>query len=160
MVHVVAVGRLTDPGLAACCAEYASRIRKVLKLEIREVRPPQGRLRVTERLKLEGDRILKAVPSGARMVALTRQGTEDSSEEFAQRWGRWMEERRDVAFVIGGAYGLDPRVLERCEFKLSLSKLTFPHELARLILLEQLYRALTILAGSPYHKAAGPTIAE
>lgn len=160
VVHVIAVGRLTEPGLGAACQDYARRIRRVLKLEVREVRAPSGRFRPRERVKMEGERLLQAVPRGARTVALTRLGTAQSSEEFARTLKRWMQEGRDVAFIIGGAYGLDPEVLECCDFKLSLSKLTFPHELARLILLEQLYRALTILAGSPYHKAAGPELAE
>lgn len=160
VVYVVAVGRLTDPGLAACCEEYARRIRKAVKLEIREVRTPAGRLRPSERLKLEGERLLEAIPQNARLVGLTRLGTAESSEQFARRLARWIEQGRDLAFVIGGAYGLGSRVLQRCDFKFSLSQLTFPHQLARLILLEQLYRALTILAGSPYHKAAGPLVAE
>jgi 23S rRNA (pseudouridine1915-N3)-methyltransferase len=150
---------LTQPGLAACCEEYVRRIRKSVKLEIREVRTPAGRFHPSQRLKLEGERLLEAVPSGALMVGLTRAGTAQSSEEFARCLGRWREEGRDVAFVIGGAYGLDSNVLGRCDFRLSLSKFTFPHELARLILLEQLYRALTILAGSPYHKSAGQGLA-
>lgn len=99
--------------------------------------------------------MLAALPGGTRVVALTRAGRAESSPDFARRLAGWQRKAQDVAFVIGGACGLDRRVLERSEIHLSLSAMTLPHELARVILLEQLYRATTILAGTPYHKGPG-----
>lgn len=153
-LHVVAVGRVADPALRNACAEYAARVRRVWKLEIREVRAPAGHYSPAERRRREGERLLAALPPGSLWVALTRPGTVETSEGLARRLAGWQAAARRVAFVIGGAEGLDQRVLQRCEFALSLSALTFPHELARLILLEQLYRALTLLKGTPYHRGA------
>jgi 23S rRNA (pseudouridine1915-N3)-methyltransferase len=88
-------------------------------------------------------------------VALTRGGRAPTSEQFARQVGRWREEARDVAFLLGGAYGLADALIEGAATTLSLSPLTLPHELARLVLLEQLYRAGTIQRGEPYHKGRG-----
>ncbi len=103
-------------------------------------------------MRLESDALFTAVPRGSRIVALARGGEVQTSEHFAQEVERWRLEARDVAFLVGGAYGLDQRLLERADQRISLSRMTLPHELARLVLLEQLYRALTILRGEPYHK--------
>lgn len=154
IAYVVAVGRITDAGLRDLCADYAGRLRRSLRLELREVRAAPGRAAPAVRLRAEADRLLAALPPGARVVALTRTGRAESSPDFARRLAEWRREGRDVAFVIGGAFGLDRRVLDRSDSRLSLSAMTLPHELARVVLLEQLYRASTILAGTPYHKAS------
>lgn len=152
VVHVVAVGRLADPGLRAACGDYASRVRRVWGLEVHEVRSPAGRFSPAERMRREGERLLAALPRSALAVALTPAGRSETSEGFARRLGEWQASGRNVAFVLGGADGLDAQVIRRCALSLSLSPLTFPHELARLILLEQLYRGATILRGTPYHR--------
>ena len=152
VLHVVAVGRVSDPALRAACADYAKRVRRVWDLEVREVRSPAGGYSGPERMRREGERLLDALPPRALAVALTPQGTSESSEGFARRLAQWQASGRDVAFVLGGADGLDDQVLRRCDVALSLSPLTFPHELARLILLEQLYRGASILRGTPYHR--------
>ena len=85
---------------------------------------------------------------------MTRAGRSEDSARFAGRVAGWQRAARDVALLIGGAFGLDPAVLGQCDAQLSLSPLTLPHELARLVLLEQLYRAGTILKGEPYHKGS------
>jgi len=151
-LHLVAVGRVSDPALRAACEEYLGRIRKMWSLEVHEVRSPAGKFPPGERMRREGDRLLATIPPLALSVALTRTGRSESSEKLAQRLAGWQAATRDVAFVIGGADGLDRRVHQRCEESLSLSTLTLPHELARLVLLEQLYRAGTIRRGTPYHK--------
>jgi 23S rRNA (pseudouridine1915-N3)-methyltransferase len=102
---------------------------------------------------VEGDRLLARIPAGAEVVALTRAGKALGSRELA----RWMEERavyrsREVVFVLGGAFGLGGDVLNRASLRLSLSSMTLPHEVARLVLAEQLYRTGTLLRGEPYHK--------
>jgi 23S rRNA (pseudouridine1915-N3)-methyltransferase len=137
--HVVAVGRLKNAALRAACDEYLSRLQHYTRVEEREVK--------------EEARLSAAVPGEARLVALSRGGEPWSSTELAQRTGRWDQEGRDVAFAIGGADGLSPALVERAEVVWSLSALTFPHELARVLVLEQLYRAFTIRRGEPYHRS-------
>lgn len=151
-LHLVAVGRVSDPALRAACDDYLARIRKVWSLEVHEVRSPAGRFPPGERIRREGDRLLATIPPRALSIALTRTGRSEDSESLARRLAGWQATTRDVAFVIGGAEGLDRRVLRRCAEALSLSTLTLPHELARVVLLEQLYRAGTIRRGTPYHK--------
>ena len=155
VLRMVAVGRVRDPALRAACVEYLARIRRYMRLEIGETADRVGRGRApVEVRRAEGTALLRLVPEDAGAVALTRCGRPENSEGLARRVGTWQREGRDVVMVIGGAYGLDPLVLARCETRLSLSTLTLPHELARLVLLEQLYRACTILKGEPYHKGA------
>ena len=151
--HLVAVGRVRDPALRAACDEYASRIRRYQRLdvtEVREARRPEHDAHTARRT--EGGALLKVVPPASRLVALSRHGVAWSSEAMAGTVERWQAEGRDVAFVIGGAHGLSDELLQRAEVALALSAFTLPHELARVVLLEQLYRACTILRGEPYHK--------
>lgn len=138
--HVVAVGRLKQAALRAACDDYLSRLRHYARVEEREVR--------------DEARILRAVPEDSRLVALTREGEPWTSVDLSQWTARWELESRDIAFAMGGAEGLPQAVLERAERIFSLSRLTFPHELARLLLYEQLYRAYTIRRGEPYHRGS------
>lgn len=138
--HVVAVGRLRNVGLRATCDEYLKRLRRYAKVEEREVK--------------DEARLPEAIPGEARLVALSRRGDEWTSTELARRTSGWDQDGRDVAFAIGGAAGLPAALLRRAERVWSLSPLTFPHELARVILLEQLYRAFTIRRGEPYHRGS------
>ena len=153
ILHVVAVGRIRHAALREACEDYVGRIRRYFKLELHEVPDStRGARPRAEALRLEGAALLRSMPPGSIAVALTRQGGGDNSRRFAQRLAQWQREARDVAYVLGGAYGLDRPVLARCTHHLSLSAWTLPHELARLVLFEQLYRAGTILRGEPYHK--------
>ncbi|HUF76707.1 MAG TPA: 23S rRNA (pseudouridine(1915)-N(3))-methyltransferase RlmH [Longimicrobiales bacterium] len=155
-VVVVAVGRVKG-ALEGAVADYEARAARYWKLEVVEV--PAGvkgsRGAPAERvLKAEAERILARLPPGLDVVALTREGRGTSSRELAaylQELGT--RSAPGVAFVIGGAFGLGEAVLGRAARKLSLSALTLPHEMARLVLAEQLYRAGTIVRGEPYHKA-------
>ena len=135
---VVAVGRVKDAALRAACDEYLSRLRRYARVEEREVK--------------DEARLLGAIPGEARLVALSRTGEPWSSMDLADWTGRWDQDGRDVALVIGGADGLPGVLLAQAERVWSLSALTFPHELARVIVLEQLYRAFTIRRGEPYHR--------
>jgi len=137
--EVVAVGRVKDAALRAACDEYLGRLRRYARVEEREVK--------------DEARLLGAIPGEARLVALSRAGEPWSSTELADWTGRWDQAGRDAALVIGGADGLPGVLLARAERVWSLSALTFPHELARVIVLEQLYRAFTIRRGEPYHRA-------
>ena len=107
----------------------------------------------SRRLAEEGERLLKAVPEGATLVALDERGRELDSRALAQRIDRWQSDGVGIlAFAIGGPDGLAPAVLNRAELVLALGRMTWPHELARVMLAEQLYRAGTLLAGHPYHR--------
>jgi 23S rRNA (pseudouridine1915-N3)-methyltransferase len=155
-LHLLAVGRLKDAAAREACLDYAKRVRRYQKLEIREAREAGKADRdAAHSRRVEGEALLRLLPPGARLFTLTRTGTEYSSEEFAAALGRWREAARDVALAIGGAHGIDEAVLRNSEGTISLSSMTFPHEFARLVLLEQLYRACTILRGEPYHKGRG-----
>jgi 23S rRNA (pseudouridine1915-N3)-methyltransferase len=151
--HIVAVGRVRDAGLSAACEDYAGRVRHYAKLEIHEV--PDGTRRSKARaavLREEAEALRKAVPRTARLVALSRSGRSLDSRAFAAALDLWRQAGRDLAFVVGGAYGLDESLQQQCDEVIRLSDMTLPHELARLVLLEQIYRGNTILKGGPYHK--------
>jgi len=136
--RVVAVGRVRDAGVRAACDDYLARLRHYTRLEEREAK--------------DEARILEAVPEVSRLVVLSELGEQWTSQELAEWTARWEMDGRDVAFAIGGADGVSESVLARAERVWSLSRLTFPHELARLLVYEQLYRAYTIRRGEPYHR--------
>jgi 23S rRNA (pseudouridine1915-N3)-methyltransferase len=151
MITVIAVGRLKSGPLKDLCEEYRRRI--PLALEIREVeerRPLSG----AERKAREGRLILKELPKGAFAVALDERGKTCDSAGFARQLATWRRQSGDnLAFLIGGADGLAPAVLETAAARIALGTMTWPHLLARAMLLEQIYRAHTILTGHPYHRA-------
>ena len=138
--RVVAVGRVRDAALRAACDEYLERLKRYTKVEERETK--------------DEARILVAVPEGSRLVVLSERGEQWSSGQLADWTARWEMDGRDVAFAIGGADGVPQAVLRRAERAWSLSRLTFPHEVARLLVYEQLYRAYTIRRGEPYHRGS------
>lgn len=152
-VVVVAVGKLKEPYFRAAADEYLKRLRPYADLREIEV-PDRDLARGEERARREeAEGVLRALPDGAYVVALELGGTQRTSEEFAS----WlttlgMRGRTTVAFVVGGSAGLSASVLERADETLSLGRMTFPHQLARVVLLEQLYRAFRISRGEPYHR--------
>jgi 23S rRNA (pseudouridine1915-N3)-methyltransferase len=151
---VVTVGKVRGE-LAAPVREFETRAARYWKLDFVEVRSGgEGSNAAPGAVRdLEADRILARVPSDLEVVAMTREGESMASEELARYLERHaVRSSPGVAFVIGGAHGLAEAVLERGRRRLSLSKMTLPHEMARLVLAEQLYRAGTILRGEPYHK--------
>jgi 23S rRNA (pseudouridine1915-N3)-methyltransferase len=104
-------------------------------------------------MEAEADLLAKAVPAGALLVTLDERGKVLSSPEFAAQLARWRDDgRQDVAFVIGGADGIAPGLRERAAFSISFGRMVWPHMLVRVMLVEQLYRAATILGGGPYHR--------
>jgi 23S rRNA (pseudouridine1915-N3)-methyltransferase len=150
---VAVVGKARDTHLAAAIREYETRASRYWPLEVHEVRESPSRSGSADLVReQEGERLLDAAPRGARIVACDVAGQTMTSEQFA----RWMQDQReralDVAILIGGAFGLGNNVRERKTASLSLAPWTLPHELARLVLAEQLYRAGTIMRGEPYHK--------
>ncbi|MBA2665116.1 MAG: 23S rRNA (pseudouridine(1915)-N(3))-methyltransferase RlmH [Bradymonadaceae bacterium] len=143
---IVAMGKMRDANLRALTDEYLGRLQHYLPFEEVELR--EGRT-----LQDEATAMVGATPAGAITVALNEDGKSLTSEQFA----RWIEEwmiggTRHVSFFIGSASGLDADFKRGCQRRLSLSPMTFPHEMARMMLAEQLYRAMSIIRGEPYHK--------
>jgi 23S rRNA (pseudouridine1915-N3)-methyltransferase len=132
--------------------EYAKRIGRYARFELVEVAEARRHAGTLRARGEEGETLLSRVRPGERVVALDERGEEPDSAAFAGRVGRWLRDGRDVALLLGGADGLSPAVLARADERLSLSRLTLAHRLARLVLVEQLYRAFTILRGEPYHR--------
>jgi len=150
-ITLIAVGRVRGT-LVEAVRDYEERAGRYWKLQTIEVDAGAGGKDEPEAVrKAEEERILARLPQQADLVALTRTGQPVGSRAFATYLEDHALHGRDVAFVIGGAYGLGPALLGRAR-QMTLSAMTFPHELARLLLAEQLYRAGTILRGEPYHK--------
>lgn len=150
---VAVVGKPRDANLAAAIRDYETRAARYWPLAVHEVREEPARSSSADLVReREGARLLAAVPPGARLVVCDVSGQAMASEQFA----RWLQEQRerarDVAIVVGGAVGLSEAVRAAAVSALALAPWTLPHELARLVLAEQLYRAGTILRREPYHK--------
>ena len=151
-VIVAAVGKPRDAALAAAIEQYEQRAARYWPLEVREVKaePARGDA-VADVREREAER-LRARVEGATVVACDERGAAMTSSKFARFLQDARERARDVAFVIGGAYGLAESLRDKAQTRLALAPWTLPHELARLVLAEQLYRAGTIVRGEPYHK--------
>ncbi len=151
-LRLLAIGKDRSGLYAPAVAEYATRLERYLRFEVVEL--PEARKHAgTPRAKEEeGETLLARIDPREHVVALDERGSEYTSVELARRIERWLHAGRDVALVIGGADGLSPEAMSRAGEKLALSRMTLAHRLARLVLVEQLYRAMTILRGEPYHK--------
>ena len=150
---VAVVGKPRDRHLAAAIDEYETRAARYWPLDVVEVREASGRgVSAADARTREGARLLERVPEAALVIACDERGDELTSAEFARVVSGARERAQDVAFVIGGAYGLPDEVRTRASRAIQLAPFTLPHELARLVLAEQLYRAGTIVRGEPYHK--------
>ncbi len=150
-VRLLLVGR-SERGLVADGVEhYLARLQRTWPVE-QVVLPEAGKGEVAYQQRVESERILAALKPGERVVVLDERGAVQTSPQFAQRLGTWRDQGvRQVAFVIGGAYGMTDEVRSRADLVLALSAMTFPHQLVRVLFAEQLYRAASILQGSPYH---------
>jgi 23S rRNA (pseudouridine1915-N3)-methyltransferase len=148
---ILAVGRLRSSYREAC-DDYLRRLSRYVKVREVEVREASRAPTVDAQREEEAGRLLARVPGGAAVVALAREGSGWTSEELAKRMEGWRMAARPLAFVIGGSRGLAPGLLAAAGARWSLGPLTLPHELARVIVIEQLYRAFTIIRGEPYHK--------
>ena len=149
---VAVVGKPRNAGLAAAIDEFETRAARYWPLEVVEVREERASgLSPSVVRRKEGER-LRDRAGDSRIVACDPHGKIFTSEKFAEWLSKERDTGRDTAFVVGGAYGLSDEILDRSQMKLSLAPWTLPHELARLVLAEQLYRAGSILRGEPYHK--------
>ena len=157
-VRILCVGKMKEKFYAAACAEYQKRLTGKAKVEIVEVpdeKAPETLSAAQEdQVRLaEGKRLLSKIAPEDYVVALAIDGRSFSSEAFAKKLSDVMSSGKSrIDFVIGGSIGLSPEVLRRADLSLSFSSFTFCHQLMRVILLEQVYRTLKILAGEPYHK--------
>lgn len=157
-ISVVCVGKIKEKYLTMAIEEYTKRLSRYCKLEIIELSDEKtpDNASAAEELQIkkrEGERILKSIKDTAYVIALAIEGKMLSSEELAGTMAELgVKGESHLVFVIGGSLGLDNDVLERADYKLSFSKMTFPHQVMRMILLEQVYRGYRINSGEPYHK--------
>ncbi len=154
-IHLLAVGTRMPDWVQAGYREYAVRLPRECALNLIEIpagkRSPKADLiRLT---RAEGERLLAAVPAGSRLIALDERGREWTTVELAEQLAGWLREGRDLSLLVGGPDGLDMACRERAEQLWSLSRLTLPHPLVRILVAEQLYRAWSLLHGHPYHRA-------
>ena len=150
-LRVIWIGKTKDPNLAKMATDFASRIHHFLPVEIVEAKEPKGD--GARRIEAEGEKILASLDSSDRVVALDPKGKPWASEQFASFLQKHMtEDPRRLTFVLGGFGGLSESVKQRADVQWSLSPLTFTHDLTRVILLEQIYRALSIIHNFPYSK--------
>jgi 23S rRNA (pseudouridine1915-N3)-methyltransferase len=151
-LRLLSVGKDRSGLYAPAVDEYARRIARYVKFSVEEV-PEARRAAGTPRAKdEEAASLLERIAAGERVVLLDERGKEATSPEFARRLGGWIEAAKDVSLVIGGSDGHGEAIRARASESLCLSRLTLAHRLARLVLLEQVYRGFTILRGEPYHK--------
>lgn len=150
---MVVVGKPRDAALAAAIGEYEKRAARYWPLEVVEVKEESGRSTGAEVVRRkEGERLLERIPGAGRLVLCDVGGDALDSHAFAALLQRQRERAQDLAFIIGGAHGVAEAVRGRAQQRIALAPWTLPHELARLVLTEQLYRAGTIGRGEPYHK--------
>jgi 23S rRNA (pseudouridine1915-N3)-methyltransferase len=154
-LHICAVGRLRGGPEKALVDDYLTRCGRTGRaLGLGPATLTEIDDRKASGKSAEAEALLRAVPEGAVLCALDERGVTMASPDFAARLGRWRDDgAQDAAFLIGGADGLDPAVLDRADLALSFGAMVWPHMLARVMLAEQLYRATGILAGTPYHRA-------
>ena len=157
-ITLITIGKLKEKFYISAAQEYAKRLSGYCKftlLELPECRLPEGPslAEIAAGLEKEAEEIFSKMPKGAWFCVFTPEGKELSSEAFAQKLAQVkLSGKSSLCFLIGSSFGLAPRVKERADFRLSMGPITFPHHLARIMVLEQLYRAEAIQAGSRYHK--------
>ncbi len=151
--ELLVVGKTTNAHIAACVEDYVGRIGHYMPFVVRVIPEVKNRKSLTEQMQkeFEGEQILRRVDAGAYVVLLDEYGEGYDSREFAEWLNRKQVSTRCLLFVVGGPYGFSRAVYERANERLSLSRMTFSHELVRVVFTEQLYRACTIIKGEPYH---------
>ncbi len=153
-IQLISVGKNMPNWVNEGYQFYAKRLTKPVQLDLIEV--PQGQKSkksdpITQR-RIEADSLLKNVPAKSQLIALDVKGKSWSTAKLAEQLGKWMDQGRDTAILIGGPDGLDQRCLQQADMSWSLSPLTLPHPLVRVVVAEQLYRAVSILENHPYHR--------
>lgn len=151
MIKIICVGKIKEKYFSLAVEEYYKRISKYTNIEIVEL-PDEGLSDEKVVLKKEKEKIMKCIDNKSYLILLDREGQEISSIDFAQKLDFTLIHHSNIIFVIGGSYGVDEEIKQRANLSISFSKLTFPHQLFRVILLEQIYRAFKILKNESYHK--------
>ncbi len=157
-ITIISVGKVKEKYLRDAIEEYSKRLKRYCKLEILEVSDEKTPDNASEKEEIqikvkEGEAILRYIKDTAFVIALDLKGKTVSSEELASFISDLgTKGKSDLVFIIGGSLGLSQKVLERADYKLCFSKMTFPHQLFRVMLLEQIYRGFRIIKGEPYHK--------
>lgn len=157
-ITIVSVGKIKEKYLKEAINEYAKRLGKYIKLNLVEVADEKAPENLSKKeakniIDIEGERILNKIKKQQFVIALDLKGKQKTSEEFSNQFEKLqIDGNSDVVFIIGGSLGLSEYVLDRANDKLSFSKMTFPHQLMKVILLEQIYRVYKIMKGEPYHK--------
>ncbi len=153
-IHLIAVGTRMPRWVSDGFDEYARRLPAECRLQLHEI--PLGKRAanadIPRLMAREGERMVAAIPRGALTIALDRSGEQLSTEALAERLQGWLQSGNDVALLVGGPEGLDPACLARSDRRLSLSPMTLPHPLVRIVIAEQLYRAWSLLNNHPYHR--------
>ncbi len=157
-VTVICVGKLKDAFFDSASAEYLKRLKpyadvKTVEIKQSPLSDSPSQAEINRALENEGIEIIKKIPSGSTVIAMCIEGKQFSSEDFSRIFtDSALSGRGDITFIIGGSCGLADSVKRVADIKMSMSKMTFPHRLARIMLLEQIYRAFKIAAGEKYHK--------
>jgi 23S rRNA (pseudouridine1915-N3)-methyltransferase len=151
MIKIITVGNIKEKYLKDAIDEYLKRLKKFTSIEIIELKD-EGLVEEQKAIQLEGEKILKNISPKDYLITLEIEGKAYSSEEFAEKINQIQIENSNIVFVIGGSYGLSKDIKDKSKMHLSFSKMTFPHQLFRVFLLEQIYRAYKILNNESYHK--------
>lgn len=151
MIRIITVGSLKEKYLQDAVDEYKKRLQKYTNLEIIEVKD-EGLVEKEKAMKLEEEKIRKHIPDKSYFITLEIEGKEISSEDFANLLDKTTMENSNITFLIGGSYGISDSLKKEANYHLSFSKMTFPHQLFRVLLLEQIYRAFKINNNESYHK--------
>lgn len=152
-LEFIFLGPTSEDYLGKGIADFQKRLERYCQVKVKVVKERKGKLADQVRVSTEGRDLLEQIEPKSFLVVLDRTGRQVTSEGLADLFVQWQgQNRRVVSFIIGGALGLSPEVLAAADLVLSLSMMTFTHEMARMIMLEQIYRAHTILAGTKYHK--------
>lgn len=151
MIKVITVGTIKEKYLKDAIEEYMKRLKKYTNIELIEVKD-EGLVEEQKAMQLEAEKILKYITPKDYIITLEIEGKSFTSEEFSEKLNQIQIENSNIVFIIGGSYGLSKEIKEKSKLHLSFSKMTFPHQLFRVFLLEQIYRAYKILNNESYHK--------
>lgn len=157
-ITVVCIGKLKEKYLVDACNEYIKRLNAFCKINIIELplskvsnNPSQSEIQ--NAIENEGQKILSKIPNSSKIISMCIEGKQQSSEELGELISNYsLNGSSNITFIIGGSFGLSNKIKDKSDFKLSMSKMTFPHQLARVMLLEQIYRAFQIINNGKYHK--------
>lgn len=156
-INIISIGKNFAPWVNAGYKEYAERLPKNIALNLIEIATPKRtkNTNISNIIELEGKLILKSVPKGSLLIALDEHGTCFDTLGFARKMQGWIENHQDVSLVIGGPDGLAAEIVKSAKWIWSLSKLTFPHHLIRILVAEQIYRGWSVINRHPYHRGEG-----